>query len=74
MIQLTDLHFHLPRFRGILWAAAGNADRIEVEDTLESMAIFIDVLFIDWILSFVLAAITKALRPQQQHHSWHANP
>ena len=57
MSQLTNLHFHLPRFRGILWAVAGNADMIDFEDTLENMAIFIDVLFIDWILSFVLATI-----------------
>ena len=57
MIQLTDLHFHLPRFRGILWAVAGNANMIDFEDTLENTAIFIDVLFIDWFLSFVLAMI-----------------
>ena len=57
MRQLTNLHVHLPRFRGILWAVAGNADMIDFEDTFVNMAIFIDVLLIDWMLSFVLATI-----------------
>ena len=57
MRQLTNLHGQLPRLRGILWAVAVNAGMIDLEDTLVNMTIFIDVLLIDWILSFVLATI-----------------